>query len=829
MLAITLRTVETHEVITLLKSQISQGEAILFTGAGFSAGASDRAGNPLPIGRVLSRELWGIAFPSESFDEGTRLPDAYRAAVMRDRRATKELLQSRLSVRADDLPDFYQAWFNIPWERVYTLNLDDLEVSVASRFDFQRSISSISATSGTRQGGQPPGALEVVHLNGAVWDELENMTFSDVDYGLRAGVPDEWYSKAANDVIGRTVVYVGTALHEPPLWQYVELRKTRGSGKGTRELRPRSYLVIPELNAARRLVLRDLNVEWIPMDADQFAREVLGELGQAIEEGHQVVRQKYDADARRQVPGRVSQLVGSATETPTEYLLGQEPTWTDIKYGRSIERAVDEDVYAFARATLSGEVALPLVLSGTAGSGKSTSLMRLGARLAGEGVAVHWIDSTFNVDLQSVRSLAHDGDEPVAILIDDADTFGRTLTGWVRELPSARPGVFVGVALRTTRIDGVVDRDTLGFGPHEISMPPLDDSEIESLIQLLDKHNRLGILKGKEHDERVYAFRQQAGRQLLVAMIQATSGKDFKQKVVEEFLELSEIQRFLYSAICLVHSRRHEIDRSELLRARGGGDNEALNELEALVRRHLVTRDTVHTRYKARHRVIADEVVDAMQQRKMTGAVLEGLCFSFAQDVNAGTPFTSRKRKRMIRFINHEFLLQMAPDLDTSRQIYSVIEPLLNWDYHYWLHRGAIEVEVGDLALANHFLDQSRSLMPDDPFVQAEYGYLLMKQAVSAPDSGSASDLYARGFATLKDLIDYDPGRNAHAFHIIGSQGLAWSRRSGMTREQRREVLRELSSIMDDAQKHHPKRHEITILAKDVRQELLMTAVTKKA
>jgi hypothetical protein len=38
----------------------------------------------------------------------------------------------------------------------------------------------------------------------------------------------------------------------------------------------------------------------------------------------------------------------------------------------------------------------------------------------------------------------------VAILVDDADIWGRILSGWARELPSLRKGALFGCAVRST-------------------------------------------------------------------------------------------------------------------------------------------------------------------------------------------------------------------------------------------------------------------------------------------------------------------------------------------------------------------------------------------
>jgi hypothetical protein len=209
-------------VLARLEAQTARADLILFTGAGFSSGADDSTGTKLPAGRGLTEELWKLAFPSDTFVPNTRLGDVFFAARMRGEAALKRFLNTRLAVRAESLPDWYRTWFSMPWQRCYTVNIDDLELAVSRRYKLPRPIRSISATSGRVQGSDDPSALEVIHLNGTIWDDLQDITFSPTDYGARLSTPDAAYIRCASDMVSRPVVVVGTELDESPLWQYLE-------------------------------------------------------------------------------------------------------------------------------------------------------------------------------------------------------------------------------------------------------------------------------------------------------------------------------------------------------------------------------------------------------------------------------------------------------------------------------------------------------------------------------------------------------------------------------------------------------------------------------
>ena len=292
--------------------------------------------------------------------------------------------------------------------------------------------------------------------------------------------------------MGRPVVYVGTELHEPTLWRYVEGRSQKG-GRHARELRPGSYFVTPMLSKAREVLLKELNVDWVPMSAEEFANSWLRKFQRVADSGFKAISAFRSVEQRNSVLSLVSELSTKKQKKRSEYLLGQEPTWTDLQDGRAIVREYDERIYRLARRALgpSDEPTTPLLLCGTAGSGKSTSLMRLALRLTADGIPVYWIDESSNIRPFQLRQTILDSEGPVCILVDDADLWGRTLTTWAIEIPQIRGEILFGAALRSSKIDGLVDYNSLGgIESVEITIPNLSDADISGLIEVLDRENR---------------------------------------------------------------------------------------------------------------------------------------------------------------------------------------------------------------------------------------------------------------------------------------------------------------------------------------------------
>src|SRR5438105_3858062 len=132
-----------------LRQHVSRGDLILFTGAGFSRGALNMSGAALPVSSELRETLWPLAFPGEPFDEGSQLGDVFAVARRVAGNGTQKALTDALRVDPETLPEFYRTWFSMPWARIYTLNLDDLDAAVAARFNLPRAMRSLSALTAT--------------------------------------------------------------------------------------------------------------------------------------------------------------------------------------------------------------------------------------------------------------------------------------------------------------------------------------------------------------------------------------------------------------------------------------------------------------------------------------------------------------------------------------------------------------------------------------------------------------------------------------------------------------------------------------------------------
>ena len=453
--------------------------------------------------------------------------------------------------------------------------------------------------------------------------------------------------------------------------------------------------------------------------------------------------------------------------------------------------------------------------------------MKLALQLTGESIPVLWVDRESRGTPAAIRRRIAEFDDRVALIIDDADLYGSQLVTMIRDLVPARQKLLFIIGMRANRLDPVSEpmARTGDVKLIEYVIPPLTDGDIKELIGVLDRFNRLGILKGATPTARYNAFAHQCGRQLLVAMFQATTGERFEEKAANEFDGLEGVQKFVYSLLCIASSQRHYLTRDEISLACAEVPGDPVDALRRLTTRHVIVTVPPANHYQARHRMIADVVFDRMQQQRQLLHPLKNLVVALATkfDVyDAGR--ADRLSRILIRLTSHGFLLGLL-GVNDARSIYAAIENALSDDYHYWLQRGSLEVEAGDLRSGEHFLNQARSMSGGDYRVDTEYGYLLMRKAIEKPTDLDAEKLIAEGVQLLESVIAAGGPHAHYAYHILGSQGVAWTARVARTPDEQRRLLSYYLNVVEEGLRKHPFERDLAQLRDDIKHRLLLTTV----
>lgn len=789
-----------------LRRSLENGTAILFTGAGFSRTALNRIGHPIPLGSELRAPLWEVAFPGEPFDPGASLGDVFDAALRTAQSRTRAVLTDWLTTDPAAVPEMYADFLRVPWYRIYTLNMDDLIDATQRRFTIDTEITAVSAVSDELPA---PDRLTAIHMNGRLSD-FPQLTFSAPQYGERTASQEIIYPLMVRELATHCTVFIGTQLDEPPLWHHLMMRGRRRPG---RELRPKSFLVARSLSPARRVLLEQYNVRYIAQDTEQFWEEFV-----------RPVAEKRLARPKLQTPlGEPYDNVAAMRSQPAvgaaDFLLGREPDWADIEEGYAVAR----DFETAAWADIRGRKPRVVFVTGTAGSGKSTTLRRLTLALQSEGKKALWPRQEAAHSLPQLRTAANAAQAEV-VAIDQSERFGRRALELVRGLAEADEQRIVLVGIAGTAFDDFgMEAACADLGSMTVSVPNLTDPDIDALLDALTKANRLGQLAGQARDVQFRAFQQRAGRQLLVALLEATSGRRFEDKIEIECNALSGDLTTAYAVLALATSHRYPLKVEDLLAALSDVTLEGLSVVDRLARQHLILR-TRQSQLVVRHPVIARQVVTHYRVSGQLSEAIARLAFVMASKFYADMPRTP-ERRLLTDLISHQYLGQVIDSVANVRELYQDVEGLLSNDANYWLQRGSYELERGDTNLAENFLLQARALSGKSYMVQTEWAYLMLRRACDAPHDIRANDWANEGIGVLFTVISESGKGSPHTYVILARYSLNWAKVSTLSFEEKRALLGSVRAAMTEGSRFHAMNRQFKEARAELEQGYLMLAV----
>lgn len=789
-----------------LRRVLDSGEAILFVGAGFSGEARDASGRALPSGRELGREIWKIPFPRESYDESASLADIFAAAKLADPTALKRHLEQRLRADPRTLPDFYRRYLAVDWSAVYTLNIDNvLEVAATA---LGRPMQHLSALSNSNPVGQRE---TITHLNGLLKD-YPDVTFTSDDFAVRTTRQDAHYAALASRLAQSSVIYIGTQLEESPLWHHIA---ARGERQGGRELRPRSYLIAPTLGVAKAAALKRHNVHHVPLTARQFAEAYLPA---ALPENLRPSGKRGPTSW-----SLITTVRTTPVEQPADFLLGREPDWGDVTAGFAIERSFESELYY----AVTNPATRVVVVSGTVGSGKSTTLRRLAVSLDTDGYKTLWLERAGSDRIADIAGQALEAAAEY-VLIDDAERFsGRvnTLVGALCGGEAASPTVVLAYPT-THRAD--FDPGELGLDEQDCQdfpLPHMDDADIEAMLDALTQARRLGVLAGKPRESQRKAFRDASARQLLVALLEATSGRRFEEMIDEECAGLDPHLSLAYAICAIATMNGYHLPRPEFLTAIGSLRGAGLQEIDALVKQKLIFADA-RQRYATRHTLIAERVMHYYRGTGQLPNAYLGLVYAMAMKFQPMQKQTA-ERRLLTALLNHDRLGKLFSDRQDVRAILTEVEGLLADDAHYWLQRGSYEVENGDMTLAENFLSQARSLGEGDYMIDTEWSYLRLRQARSEKNSAKSIEYGNEALEILFAVIADKGERTPNTYSVLLQEGSAWVLESSLPDSEKRGSMEKMRLAMDEGRYRHPGNSRLRVAAAGFERVYLMQAVPK--
>jgi tetratricopeptide (TPR) repeat protein len=235
-----------------------------------------------------------------------------------------------------------------------------------------------------------------------------------------------------------------------------------------------------------------------------------------------------------------------AEQTAERFYSGYDTGWGCITQRLDARRKVTDDL--LYKALLENEAASDpvfILLKGPAGAGKTIALKRAAfdAATASDAV-VFWLEESGQLRSDVFIEIADLIRQPIYLFVDQIALHVENLIPFLAAMKEKHvPLIVIGAEREADWVTYCRGLQVL-MPPYNMRVGALASSEIEVLLDLLERHNCLGELKLKTHEERVAAFASQehADRQLLVALHVLTRGLPFEKIVLDEYLSVSSEQ-----------------------------------------------------------------------------------------------------------------------------------------------------------------------------------------------------------------------------------------------------------------------------------------------
>jgi len=507
--------------------------------------------------------------------------------------------------------------------------------------------------------------------------------------------------------------------------------------------------------------------------------------------------------------------------------LGATPRWEDILQDFDAPRSLTDVLLDRIETIIeSNQPVRVLAIIGSAGCGKSTILKRLGVRLARGGRLVFLTNSEEMPDEEVISRALSALPGRSVLLCDNAEIALNALAPVVDGLRHSPTAPVIVVAARSNELyrRGVRLHNVTEIEEHRVRH--LSRSEVVGIISVLEQNGLLGKLQGMTDGQRVHEFeaRERAGKQLLVAMREATKGAGFDTIIKDEFDALHEHGiKLLYLLIALATDAGYRLDRAQVLKASALSPAETLHALERSLRDIVIPTGPRGDQLLLRHRVIADHVIRIAASRTIVAEAYKRLLPVLAGEMT-GRVHRSSVSGLFRALLNHsEVFERFESNVAEARAIFESVEVRLRRKAHFWLQYGLLELEYGNLEYAENYLLQAESLSPSSHYVVNSLGHLYLKKAVGAESQAEAWEYRRRGSDILERQMDEDD--SPYPFHIYCSQRLAWTRVWDVESARLRDELEHLREIARQGKERFPRNRMLRRLYDDVQRAYLGLAI----
>tara|TARA_R110000796_G_scaffold88850_4_gene191937 strand:- start:91483 stop:94575 length:3093 start_codon:yes stop_codon:yes gene_type:complete len=767
-----------------LIDQVKDGNAILFLGAGAAFDAKHPKNEKPPTGKQLAN-LIAENFLGNGFEDSDLQYISELAISETDLFTVQKFI-------ADIFKKFKPGLHHLriplyKWHSIYTTNYD---LIVEDSYNGEKNAQQILATfvkNGERIKDKMghPNSIMYTKLHGSITDindkELPLILTPDqyVDYRENRS---RLFDRLKEDSYERPIIFVGFSFADWDIrYSLKELEKMGNA-------RPRSYMVGPFINEVEERLWEAKKISSIKLSFKDFMEELNNE----ISENQRVLSAVRKKDVSHPImnkfqsgvdmPERLLEFINrdavyihanlaEKNTSPEVFYKGYFDGWDPIIKNYDVQRKVTDsilsEVFLIEEEERITSQELYLV-TGNAGSGKTVLLHRIAwdAAVEFEKLCLYY-KSDVSIEYNRLVELFQVVKERIFLFVDN-------ITDRVDDIDfilgkAKKDGILLTiVSAERTNVWNIAGERLYIHLSRRYTLGYLDDKEINDLIDLLTKHKSLGYLTGKSREKQKEALSEKSGRELLVALYEATAGKQFADIVMNEYNSIpSEEAKNLYLTICMFHrigsyaragnvSRLHNISFTYF-------KDQLFKPLESVVyhKRNYVINDYVFT---TRHQHIAELVfeqalLDQDSRFQKYIEVISKLDVDYESDRHVFIALTNAKK-----------LMEAFRDVEKIRAIYSVAYENLGEDASLLQQESIFEMNAhgGNLEKADSLLKKAHLLEPKNGLIAHSKAEFLLRKAQKTSQPLIITKLINSAKEICAEIVGNIRNKNiVHGYHTL--------------------------------------------------------------
>jgi tetratricopeptide (TPR) repeat protein len=798
--------------------------AVLFLGAGVNYGSTDEeTGAAAPMGAELAVRLAETFFPDE-LDGSEGLSRIASYVESRESRRALDQYLKRTFINLN-VTEVHTKLSRLPWHSIYSTNYDLLIERAYAQLDVKDRILEVVHSERELVDHDPSKVVVYTKIHGCIsridTPELAPVITRD-DYTRVRQRKDVLFRRFVADLIQRTVIFLGYSLSDHNFDDVI----TEAHDKLGRNDIQRAYAVIPDAKLPDIEYWEQKRISILPLMASDFFDALASELEAFSKSEPTTTRTTpettHDSDSYLNELEQAFE-VGGAFQIKNRlqarhYYAGYPPDWSVVAEQFDAQRDLNDVIvedYLWADEVRRDVRQEWVLITGGAGSGKSTLLRRLAydTHHEWERPSLFYRDGTA-IPFDALRQYILNAKQRVFIYIDNAATNSNTALRIWHYSKSANLPVTIISAARKNEWNHVRNQlRRVSVIEHELDR--LSEKEIGNVLDKLQDNHCLMALSRLGHEERMDVFRKKADRQLLVALREATEGKEFEEILHDEYSGIPTIEaKRAYLFVCFMHQYGAPVRVGILSRYLNMSIIDIGQKILPAAEGVIIVdqpdeRDEIV--YKARHRVVAELVFarEASRDDNYDRAI------DFLSVVDLGYP---ADKLAFDSLVTSSLFVSKLDAIQRIRAVYDRALEVSGRAAFVLQHYALAERKHGDVIQAQGYIEEALRGEQTNTSLMHTHALILWDRADKSGTGEARERFFAKAQEVLKHIMKKAPD-NTYAYSSY-VRNLLWRANNVDSPTVKHELISEALELAEEYVEKFPDDGELRATLSDVFKEL---------